>query len=456
MIETEHTVLFEDLAEKPIEVEFDQPAQSSDGGALLLKAVDRRLGLTERLASCVFDSRQPGKVDHPMLDLVRERVFAIACGYPDCNDAARLGTDPVHKILCGRAPAEGETLASQPTLSRFENAVRRTDLLRMAYALTETVVETQQRRRRQEGVERITVDMDSTEDPTHGQQQLTFFHAFYDSWCYLPMVTTLQFDGEGEQFLVAPVLRAGNAPGAFGAIAILRRLVPRLRAAFPGTHLEVRMDGAFATPQVLAWLEAQGLEYFVNLPRNPLLQRLAERWMKKVRSRARGSSRTETHFAEVRYRARRWKVARRVIVKAEVTVLEARPPRDNPRFLVTNSPLSPARAYETYVARGDVENRIKELHLDLSFDRTSCTRFGANQLRNLLTAAAYVLYQHLRQRACGTGLERAQVSTLRERLIKIGVVVIESVRRIVLKGPFAYPWKTLWERLALAHGALRA
>ncbi len=380
MIETEHTVLFEDLGEKPIEVEFDQPAQSSDGGALLPKAVDRRLGLTERLAACVADPRHPGKIDHSILDLVRERVFAIACGYPDGNDAARLGEDPVHKILAGRSPAEGEPLASQPTLSRFENAVRRTDLLRMAYALTDTLLEAQQRRRRREKVGRITVDMDSTEDPTHGQQQLPCFNAFYDSWCYLPMVTTIQFDAEPEQLSVAPVLRAGNAPGAFGAIAILKRLIPRLRRAFPGARLWVRMDGAFATPEVLAWLEAQELEYFVNLPRNPLLQRLAEPWMRKVRRRLKRSGRTETEFAEVRYRAGRWKLERRVVVKAGVTVIEGRPPRDNPRFLVTNSALPPARAYETYAARGDVENRIKELHLDLAFDRTSCTRFSANQL----------------------------------------------------------------------------
>jgi len=449
----EHSVLFEDLFEKPIHVEFDQPAQSSDGGALLLKAVDRRMGLTERLAAALRDERQPGKVEHPLLDLVRERVFAIACGYPDCNDAARLAEDPIHKLLSGRSPAEGDALASQPTLSRFENSARRTELLRMAYALTDAVIEEQRRRRGARSVREITVDMDSTEDPTHGGQQLTFFNAFYDSWCYLPMLTTIQFASEPEQFCVAPVLRAGNAPGAFGAIAILERLIPRLRRAFSRAKLRVRMDGAFATPEVLAWLEAQGLEYFINLPRNSVLERLAEPWMEEVRALLLESGESRARFAEVRYQSGRWKLERRVIVKAEVTLQPGRPPRDNPRFLVTNSPRSPERVYATYTARGDMENRIKELHYDLAFDRTSCTRFLANQLRNLLTVAAYVLYQHLRQRAGRMGLSRAQVSTLRERLVKIGVVVLESVRRIVLKAPEAFPWKVAWERLAWGHGA---
>lgn len=451
--DSEQSVLFEDLAEKPIHVEFDQPAQSSDGGALLLKSVDRELELTERLARAVRDGREPGKIDHTLLDLLRERVFAIACGYPDGNDAARLGADPIFKILCDRPPVEGDPLASQPTLSRFENAVRRTELLRMAYALTDAVLEAQRRRRRARGVREITIDLDSTCDPTHGEQQLSFFHGFYDTWCYLPMLTTIQFGTEPEQYAVAPVLRAGNAAGAMGAIAILKRVFPRVRRAFPRARIRVRLDGGFASPEVLAWLEAHPLEYVVNLPKNPALERLAEPLMREVRPVAHWAGCSERLFGEVEYRAKTWKRARRVIVKAEVTVLPRRRPRDNPRFVVTNSTRAPERVYATYAARGDMENRIKELQIALALDRTSCPRFEANQMRNLLTAAAYVLYQHLRQRAARAGWGRAQVWTLREALIKIGVTVIESVRRILVKAPLAFPWKVSWGKLAVVCGA---
>jgi hypothetical protein len=450
--DSEQPVLFEGLAEKPIQVEFDQPAQSSDGGALLLKSVDRELGLTERLAASVRDEREPGKIDHTVRDLIRERVFAIACGYPDGNDAARLGEDPIFKILCDRSPAEGKALASQPTLSRFENHVRRTDLLRMGYALSDVVLETQRRRRRGRRTRQITIDMDSTCDPTHGEQQLTFFRGFYDTWCYLPMVTTIQFGQEPEQYLVAPVLRAGNAGGAAGAIAILKRLLPRVRRFFPRARIRVRMDGGFASPEVLAWLEEEHVEYVVSLPKNRVLEALAEPLMGEVRPRARRSKASERLFGEVTYKAGKWKEARRVIVKAEVTVLEGRLPRDNPRFVVTNSKRSPERVYAFYAARGDMENRIKELHWGLEFDRTSCSRFEANQLRNLLTAGAYVLYQHLRGRAARSGFGRAQVWTLRETLIKIGVTVIESVRRILVRAPQAFPWKVSWGKLAVVCG----
>lgn len=442
------TVAFADIAEKPVVVQFDRPEESSDGGAILLKVVDKQLALTERLADSVQDSRQAGKVSHPMAELLRERVFAIACGYPDCNDAAKLRTDPVMKLACDRAPLEGRSLASQPTLSRFENALSRADLMRMAYALTDAAIEAQARLRKK--TRRITIDMDPTEDPTYGSQQMTFFNAFYDNWCYLPMVTTLQFDQESEQWLVAPVLRPGNARGSKGAIGILQRLLPRLKAAFPKAKVRVRMDGAFAAPEVLAYLEAKRLPYAINMPINSVLKRLAEPLMQQVRPLAKVSGRTERVFGETSsYKAGTWERKRRVVIKAEVAALEGRPMRDNARFVVTNMGLTPKACYRFYACRGDAENRLKELHYGLSFDRTSCTAFNANQLRNLLTAAAYILYQHLRLKAKGTDCEIAQVSTLRDRLIKIAVAVVESVRRIVFRAPLAFPWLATWRRLAL-------
>lgn len=442
------SVLFGGLGKKPVHVVFNQPSQSSDGGVILLRSIDEDLGLTKRLAACIEDRRQASKVEHPMVDLLRERVFAIACGYPDGNDARRLAVDPVLKFVCDRSPQEGAPLASQPTLSRFENGVRRRELVAMAYALTDSVIAEERRRRRPKKVRRITIDMDPTDDPTYGNQQLTFFNAYYDNYCYLPMVTSIQFEDETDQHVVAPVLRPGNAKGSLGAIAILKRLVPRVRRAFPKAQIRVRLDGAFSTPEVLDWLDESGLQYAVNMAKNSVLEALAEPLMKQVRARAEASKRTETDYTEARYQAGKWKHDRRVVIKAEVVALEGRPLRDNPRFVINNMPQKPEWLYGYYADRGDAENRLKELHYGLDFDRTSCPSFLANQFRNLLTVTAFVLYQQLRRRAAGTEFARAQVQTLRDSLIKIGVTVVESVRRILIQCPLSFPWKDAWFKIA--------
>jgi len=217
---TTECLLFLDIFAKPVVAQFDQRQGSSDGGALLLKAADRRLGLTEALSDCLVDQRQVGKIDHELEELLRQRIFGIACGYADANDAARLAEDPVHKMLVGRDPIEGDDLASQPTLSRFENAVDRKQLYRTGEALADCVIE--RHRRRLHGRARlITIDLDPTDDPTHGAQQLTFFNSHYDTWCYLPVVGFLSFNDEAEQYLATAVLRPGNAVASAGAIGIL-------------------------------------------------------------------------------------------------------------------------------------------------------------------------------------------------------------------------------------------
>jgi len=459
---TRQRVVFAGLFEKPLSVEFTQPSQSSDGGVVLLRAMDEKMGLTRRIAEALGDGRQPGKVAHRLEEMLRERIYGIACGYPECNEIARLAHDPAMKLACqgeakGSHDAPGRQderpLASQPTLSRLENAPSRTALMRVAYAMTDAVIDREKFRHRKRSVRRLVIDMDPTDDPTFGGQQLTFFNAYYDNWCYLPMLTTLRLDDEAEQFLIAPVLRPGNAKGSLGAVSILKRLLPRLRAAFPQAQIYVRMDGAFATPEVFEWLEAQGLVYVINMAKNPVLKKLAERLMKRVRRLVKKTGHTEKEYAEARYKAGRWKHKRRVVIKAEVTVSEDEPekePRDNPRFTITNLPLAPKNVYRFYRQRGDMENRIKELHHGLRFDLTSCPEFEANQFRNLLTAAAYMLYQQIRQDLGHTDCEQAQVWTLRERLIKIGVRIRETVRRIVIEAPQAYAWWTTWRRLAIA------
>jgi hypothetical protein len=451
---TAQCLLFPELFDRPVVVKFDQRQGSSDGGALLLKAADQRLGLISALAACLDDERQPGKVQHEMDEILIQRVMAIACGYEDANDAARLASDPIHKLLVGRDPLQGRDLASQPTLSRFENAVDRKQLFRMTEALADTVIE-RHRSRLYGRARRITVDLDPTDDPTHGEQQLSFFNGHYDTWCYLPVVGFLTFNEEREQFLFTAILRPGNAPGSRGALGILQRLIPRLRAAFPGAVLRVRMDGGFATPEVFAFLEEQSrLEYVINMGSNAVLKRLVEPAMRIVRRRAKKSGKTEHLYGECRYGAKSWGKKRRIIYKAEVVRHGEREPKNNPRFVVTNMKQSPQWLYEeVYCQRGDIENRIKELHDGLEIGRTSCTDFWANQFRVLMTAAAYVLMQELRLHSAHTDCERAQVSTLRQRLLKLGAYVVVSVRRIVVHLPHAFPYRNTFHHLAASLGA---
>jgi hypothetical protein len=448
------TVLFPDLFNKPLVATFDQPHASSDGGAILLKAAEARYGLIDGFARCLVEDRQPGKVRHALKDLLAQRIFGLACGHPDANDADRLADDPIHKLLLGRDPIGGDPLASQPTISRFENRVGVQELYSMGCELAATVVE-RHRQRLHGRARQITIDLDPTDDPTHGAQQLTFFNGHYDSWCYLPLLTFLTFNDEREQYLCAAVLRPGNAPATRGALGLLRRLLPLLRLAFPKARFLVRLDGGFATPDTFEFLDAEPrLDYVVAMAENAVLTRCAASAMVDARAQSEASGQTAHVYTETRYAARTWEQERRVVIKAEVVRLEGRDPRDNARFVVTNLRQTPRFVYEdVYCARGDIENRIKELHDGLQIGRTSCCRFWANQLRVLLTAAAYVLMQELRLRAARTACAHAQVTTLRERLLKLGVHVASSVRRIVLHLPMSTPDLDAWRQIAVALGA---
>ena len=449
------TVLFPELVDKPLVVTFDQPHASSDGGAVLLKAAERQYGVIEGFAECLVDDRQPGKVRHTLADLLGQRIFGIACGHPDGNDADRLADDPIHKLLLGRDPVAGDALASQPTISRFENDVGAHDLYAMGCELAASVIERHQRRLHGRA-RRITIDLDPTDAPTHGAQQLTFFNGHYDGWCYLPLLAFLTFNDEADQYLCAAVLRPGNVPATRGALGLLHRLLALLRLAFPKARFLVRLDGGFATPALFDFLDAEpGLDYVVAMADNAVLTRYAEPAMVEARTDSEVSGQTAQVYTDARYAARTWRRReRRVVIKAEVVRLAGRAPRDNPRFVITTLRQTPRVIYERiYCARGDIENRIKELHDGLQIGRTSCCRFWANQLRVLLTAAAYVLMQELRLRAARTACARTQVTWLRDRLLKLGVHVVVSVRRIVLHLPTSTPDLVAWRHIALALGA---
>jgi Transposase DDE domain group 1 len=449
--DTSQSVLFESLSSKPVTVAFEAPSQSSDGGLPLLAAVDRKLGLTALLSHELLDVRRSKSVEHSFTELVRQRVFAIAHGYADCNDAARIGDDPLFKLACGRSTDASESLASQPTLSRFERGHGGREIVAMGRALERAVIGNLSRRHRR--ARQITIDLDGSEDPTHGQQPFAFFNGYYDSWCYVPIFGFLTIDDLPEQHLFFARLRPGTGPEGHGVRALLRRVVPLLRQRFQRAKIVVRLDAGFASGELFDLFEELKVGYMVAMAKNSRLSTHAERHMRAVRHIESAFGGTTTLFGECTYGARTWSRSRRVIFKAEVVALAGRDPRDNLRFVVTNLRGGPESVWTDYIKRGDTENRIKELKLDLQIDRTSSTSFLANQMRVLLTAAAFVLFQALRAGLAATELGRATVATLRLKLLKIGATVKESWRRIVIALPVSYPWKHLWRRAAIAADA---
>jgi hypothetical protein len=326
------------------------------------------------------------------------------------------------------------------------------DLYRLGTSLAGTVLDFHQIRLA--GAARlITIDVDATADPTHGQQQLAFFNAFYDTWCDLPLLATVAFNDERDQYLVAALLRPGTGAATRGVRGLLQRLVTELRARFRRTRLRVRLDAGFAHPKLLDWLDAEGLEYVIGVPSNARLAKRVRRLRGQARMLARATGETIPRYGDTRYAAKKWSHRPRIIMKAEALRYPGRPTKDNGRFVVTNLRFSPAMVSAIYCERGDMENRIKELKAGLAMDRTSCSRFVANQFRLLLSAAAFVLFQTVQTYAHGTALANAQVATLRDRLLKVAVWIEPSARRILLHLPQHFPWLAPWRHLAAAIGA---
>ena len=439
--------------EKPIVATFDMPHASSDGGAVLLKSLDTQLQLTKRLAGCLVDGRQPGKVQHQTLELVRQRVFGLACGYADCNDAARLAEDAIHKLLLDRDPIAGAALASQPTLSRFENAVDWEQLAGHGACAG---------RHRDRDAAAAAQGAGHPDHDRPGPHRRPDPRPAGVHVLQRPLRHVVLPADRGDRDLQrrGGAVRGGRRccgpatpPATRGARGILRRLLGKLRDAFPTATFRVRLDGGFAHPKLFTFLEQQQVEYVVAMASNARLEKRARRLMGKARMLSKATGETAHLYGETRYAARKWTRKRRVIIKAEVVRHPGRDPKNNPRFVVTNLADAPETVYHFYCGRGDVENRLKELHHGLEMDRTSCERFLANQFRVLLTLAAYVLFQELRRRAAGTACADAQVTTLRERLLKLAVWVERSVRRIVLHLPATFPWLPTWQQIARAVGA---
>jgi hypothetical protein len=425
---------FPSLIGKAVVVEFTAPEASSDSGWLLLQKVDERLGVTRRLARCLTDERDPRKVRHEMQSLVLQRVLQIAAGYEDCNDADRLRGDPILKLCCGRRPADLD-LASQPTLSRWENSVGWDELLALRDALIRVFLSHHGR-----SPQEVVIDLDSTDDEVHGQQQLRLFNGYYDEYCYLPLIVTAQADG-GEFWPLFGWLRPALHGDRFQAATLLVGVIRKLRKAWPKTRLIVRADSNFAGPDLSRLCEDEGVEYAFGLGCNSRLEEELDEPMAAARELHCPSSGLPTQlFIEFDYQAGSWRRMRRVVGKAEIT-----PKGENQRFVVhTLRKGNPREVYQLFAQRGDMENRIKELKLAIKVDRTSCHRFVANAFRVMLYVAAYVLWVGIRELLADTELERAQVFTLRERLVKVAGFVTESVRRVLIECPKAYPWPKLW------------
>ena len=357
---TTQTVSIPTLHPKPIEVHFDQPQSSSDGGALLLKAADQAMGLTATLAEGIRDGRQAGKVKHSILDLVRQRVFALACGYADGNDADHLRLDPVHQVLAEKNPYPSQVLGSQPTLSRFENSVRGTELLKMSLEMARQILR-QQAQRLQGQVHQVTIDIDGTEDPAHGEQEGACFNGYYDSTCFQPLLTFVTFNEEAEQYLVASLLRPGTA-GAQGTSYVLKKLIPMLWDQFPGVKILVRLDGGFSQPDLLdrldVWAELCHLEYVVGMAGNTRLRKASQADMERAMEQCRQQHDTVSLYGETRYQAGSWAAPRRVIYKAEVVWACGKLPRENDRYVITNRSDSPEAMYSLYRQRGDSERKM--------------------------------------------------------------------------------------------------
>ena len=414
--------------DKATVIDFDGGRLSSDGGLVLLGDPDDQLGLTRDLAAVLRDPRDPRRVDFTLHDLLKQRVLQIAAGYEDGNDATTLRHDPIFKWLLGRLPESGPPLASQPTISRFENRVSRTELYRLARVLVDHFIASYER-----PPKLIVLDFDDTEDPAHGEQEQVRYDGYYGGYCFLPLHVYEGLSGR----LITTIFKAKRLSAA-QMLAVLKRLLRHLRQAWPDTLIVVRGDSHFAYPEVMQWIETQAhLHYVTGLSSNAVLQKLANEVVEQAKRAYEREGVKVTRFHSTRYQAGTWSRLRRVVIKVEVSGKGV-----NTRFVVTD--LEHARTQvvyrKLYCARGQMENEIKDHKRYLKSDRTSCHRFEANQFRVFLHSAAYVLLDTLRREIFkGTPWAKATMETIQLRLFKLGARVYEFTDQIKISLPSSCP-----------------
>jgi len=437
------TFSFETLAPLALEAAFDGGRLTSDGGLPWLAAADAEIGVCAEIAAHVPEWRREARA-HPLAMLICQRVYQIACGYADQNDADTLRHDPLLKVVCGRLPESDAPLASQPTFSRLENAVSARDCYRIAQALGTLYL----RERGSAGIPtRILLDLDSTDDPTHGTQEGTHYHGYYRQHMYHPL---LIFDGDTDQLITA-VLRPGNAHAGAGILAVLRRIVRHLRATFPGVVIAIRADAGFALPALYDYCEAEGIELTIALLHNSRLATVASGLLAAAVQQSLVAGGTKVRLlAETTYQAKSWSRPRRVVIKAEAQLLPKGTMGTNVRFVVTSRDDDPEALYDWYTARGGTEGWIKDFKNYLKCDRLSCHRFWANQFRLFLHAAAYWLLDTLRRKLVAAGVARMTLETVRLRVVKIGGWVRQWSEWVRLHLASSHPGQALWHLLAAA------
>ena len=415
---------------RKIQGQFNGGDITSDGGVMLLSQVDKKLQLTKRLARVINDPRVKKRCDHSTLSLIRQRIYALCLGYEDLNDHDTMRKD----IAFQTAVARDSDLASASTLCRFENRVDPKALWAISEILVEHFIESFKKEPRQ-----LILDFDSTDDPVHGRQVGSFFHGYYDHYCFLPLYVFC-----GTKLLVS-YLRPSNIDGAKHAWAILSLLVKRLRQTWPKVKIIFRGDSGFCRHQMLQWCENNNVFYIVGISKNPRLLEKSTYPMTQARRQYHATGNKQRVFHDLHYAADTWKRKRRIIVKAEHNNRG-----ENPRFVVTNLAGDAQRLYDKlYCKRGEAENRIKEQQLCLFADRTSCMNWLPNQFRLLLSSLAYVLMEAIRSLALtGTQLANARCDTIRLKILKIGAVIIRNTRRVRFLLSSAYPYQTLFIRVS--------
>ena len=409
------------LGRRAVEGRFDGGSMTSDGGVMLLSAVDRKLGLIEAASRCIADPRNPLLITHGVRDMLRQRVYGLALGWEDLNDHAALRQD----VAVQTAVGVDREVASAPTLCRLEKWADRATAVRLHRLLIEQFVASFKT-----APEELVLDFDATDNPLHGQQEQRFFHGYYDSYCYLPLYVFC-----GQQLLCA-YLRPSRIDAAQHTAAILKLLVTRLRQAWPGVRIIFRGDSGFCRQRVINWCERAGVNYIIGLARNPRLEAMVEFAQWALKDDYERTGHKQRLIDEFSYAAQSWPHERRVITR-----LEWGEQGHNPRFIVTNLQGDAGALYDDlYCQRGEAENRIKEAQVGLFATRTSCHVFAANQLRMLLAALGYVLIERLRALALqGTALASAQVDTLRIKLLKVAAVITRNTRRIRLYLASSWP-----------------
>jgi hypothetical protein len=442
------------VAGREVVVDFDGGEITSDAGALLLGQTDAVIGMVDRLARCFQDARDPSLIEHSVRTLVLQRVVGLALGYEDLNDHDELRRDPVLAVLAGKLEARRKgclPLAGKSTLNRLERSVEgvTTRYQKVSHdgAAIEALLVDMFLDAHASAPEAITLDLDATDDPLHGDQEGKFFHGYYDCYCYLPLYVFC-----GKHLLVAKLRRA-NIDGSAGARDELSRVVEQIRKRWPAVRITLRADSSFAREALMAWCEQNRIDYLFGLARNARLTAQIAEAQERVSERCAASGEAAREFCDFSYSTLdSWSRERRVVGKAEQL-----PGKANPRFVVTSisaTQLDARALYEDmYCARGEMENRIKECQTDLFADRTSSATMRANQLRLWLSSFAYVLLDSLRRIALsGTELAQATCGSIRLKLLKIGAQVVRSVRRIKIAMASSHPYQSLWmhaqERLA--------